>query len=136
MLKTKWFWLVVVTIGFVGCSYIGEKNAEDLKTIDTSQLAQGIQDKTLHVFDNNTPEVFSKNHIPTAVHMNPREPDLNLFPQDKQSKLVFYCKNTWCMASHKGAQVALEQGYPNSYVYAEGIDGWIEAGQPIESVTE
>ena len=68
--------------------------------------------------------------------MNPREPDLSLFPSDKKSQLVFYCKNTWCMASHKGAQVALENGYPNSYVYAEGIDGWIDAGQPVENIKQ
>lgn len=129
----QWGWIVVVfLLGLTACNYLGEKSAEDLKTIDTEQLAQGITEKALFVFDNNTPEVFAKNHIPTAVHMNPREPDMSLFPQDKQSKLVFYCKNTWCMASHKGAQVALEKGYPNVYVYADGIDGWLEAGQPVE----
>jgi len=136
MIKKNYYFLIALAVGLVGCNYIAEKRGDDLMTIDTEQLSQGIRSKALYVFDNNTPEVFAKNHIPTAVHMNPREPELSLFPSDKQSKLVFYCKNTWCMASHKGARVALENGYPNAYVYAEGIDGWIEAGQPVETVTQ
>lgn len=128
--------VLLLAATLMGCHYMSEKHDNDLMTIDTEQLSQGIKTKSLYVFDNNTPEVYAKNHIPTAVHMNPREPDLSMFPHNKQSKLVFYCKNTWCMASHQGARVALDNGYPNTYVYADGIDGWIEAGQPVESAAE
>lgn len=125
----------VLVLSVVGCNYISEKMSEDLKTISTQELAQGIANKTLLVFDNNSPKVYQKNHIPTAVHLDPRSPDASLLPPDKNAKLIFYCKNEWCMSSHVGARFAIEQGYGESYVYSQGIDGWIEAGQPTQSAS-
>ncbi len=121
---------IALCLGFMACSSVAK---EELPTISTGDLAAGIAAKSLMVIDNNTPEIFAKNHIPTAVHMDPRNPDLKLFPTDKDAKLVFYCKNTWCMASHAGARHALKAGYKNAHVYPDGIDGWIKAGQRVES---
>ena len=125
--------LLALLFAVGSCNYVSEKMSEDLPTIGTEALAAGLVAKQLFVFDNNTPAIFKQNHIPSAVHMDPRNADVSLLPADKGAKLVFYCKNTWCMASHAGARFAIDQGYKNSSVYAEGIDGWIEAGKPVES---
>ena len=125
--------LLTLWVTVLSCNYFSEKMSGDLPKITTEALAAGIANKSLYVFDNNTTAIFAKNHIPTAVYMDPRQQDASLLPSSKQANLVFYCKNTWCMASHAGARFAIEQGYANSRVYSLGIDGWIEAGQAIES---
>jgi rhodanese-related sulfurtransferase len=51
-------------------------------------------------------------------------------PADKGSKLVFYCANQKCGASHAAAKRAMEAGYTNVAVLPEGIAGWKQAGQP------
>lgn len=51
-------------------------------------------------------------------------------PADKSSKLVFYCANQKCNASHAAAKRAMENGYTNVAVLPEGIAGWKQAGQP------
>ena len=51
-------------------------------------------------------------------------------PADKSSKLVFYCANQKCGASHQAARRAMENGYTNVAVLPEGIAGWKQAGQP------
>ncbi len=130
-MKTK-IMLSLLAVALVSsCQYFKNATSDDLVQISTEDLAAGLKAKTLQVFDNNTRAIFEENHIPGAVYMDVRHPDVALLPQDKAAHLVFYCKNTWCMASHAGARFAMEQGYKNSRVYGEGIDGWIKAGQPV-----
>src|SRR5579871_5150975 len=45
-------------------------------------------------------------------------------PAEKQAKLVFYCANTQCTASHEAARRALEAGYADVSVMVDGIYGW------------
>jgi rhodanese-related sulfurtransferase len=51
-------------------------------------------------------------------------------PAAKDTKLVFYCANQKCGASHAAAKRALENGYTDVAVLPEGIAGWKQAGQP------
>ncbi|MGO9603029.1 MAG: rhodanese-like domain-containing protein [Candidatus Binataceae bacterium] len=53
-------------------------------------------------------------------------------PSNKQADLVFYCANTQCMASHQAAERAVDAGYDNVSVMADGIAGWRAAGKPVE----
>jgi rhodanese-related sulfurtransferase len=55
-------------------------------------------------------------------------------PTSKDSKLVFYCSNLQCKASHAAAQRAVEAGYTDVNVMSEGLMGWKQAGQPTASV--
>lgn len=52
-------------------------------------------------------------------------------PKDKDAKLVFYCANVRCSASHKAAAKALQAGYTDVNVLPEGIIGWKNAGKPV-----
>lgn len=125
--------LLVLVVTVAACNYVKEQFASELPTINVTELAAGLQSKSVHIFDNNRMSVYKESHIPTAVHMDTRNPDVSLLPADKDAALVFYCKNEMCMASHKGARFGLEQGYRNVRVLAAGIDGWMDAGQPVES---
>jgi rhodanese-related sulfurtransferase len=69
--------------------------------------------------------------IPGAVLLtSSSEYALSELPQDKASKLVFYCATERCGASHAAAARAIEAGYTNVAVLPAGIFGWKRAGQP------
>jgi len=123
----------VLLLSFVILPSLPLKAAEEFTFISTEDLAKGIQDKSLVVVDCNLPETYQKGHIPSAVHMNSSQPDANVLPKDKNSNLVFYCKNPKCMASHEGARFAVTQGYTKVRVYPLGIDGWEQAGMKVET---
>ncbi len=125
--------LIVLACSFTitGCDR-SAMQAEAFKMISTEALAKGIEQKSLQIFDNNTPGTYRNGHIPTAVYMDPGDPDPKLLPDDQGTSLAFYCKNERCMASHQGAKFALGQGYTDVSVYPKGIDGWIAAGQSVE----
>ena len=55
-------------------------------------------------------------------------------PPDKNADIVFYCRNTQCMASHTAANRALKAGYTDVSVMADGIEGWKNAGKPTDPV--
>ena len=105
---------------------------EGFKFISTEDLSKGIQEKNVSVVDCNSDESYKKGHIPSAVHMDVMSPDIKVLPSDKNTALVFYCKNPHCSASHDGARFAVKQGYKNVRVYPLGIDGWVKAGMKVE----
>lgn len=73
----------------------------------------------------------SQGVIPGAVLLTSSSGyELKELPADKNSKLVFYCANEKCTASHTAARRALENGYTDVAVLPEGISGWKKAGQP------
>jgi len=51
-------------------------------------------------------------------------------PKDHHQKLVFYCANEKCMASHAAAHKAIDAGYKDVSILPAGIMGWRDAGQP------
>ncbi len=53
-------------------------------------------------------------------------------PPDKSAKLVFYCADTQCTASHEAARRAIGAGYTDVSVMSDGIQGWVDAGKPVE----
>jgi len=134
MKKLYVLFLATVVFGFLfGLNPTSPRAADEFPTISTEELAKGIKDKSLFVVDNNRPDVFKKNHIPSAVWMNPSELDAKLLPANKNASLVFYCKNPKCGASHSGARSAQKLGYSNIRIYPQGIDGWLAAGQSAEA---
>ncbi len=126
-------WFLVLVIAGMSCRNPPQVPEEEFQFISTEDLGKGIKERSLMIFDNNSPELYEKKHIPTAVHMDFDHPDPKILPPEKNSPLVFYCKNTRCTASHEGARYAKSQGYTQVRVYPLGIDGWEKAGMPLES---
>ena len=90
------------------------------------------------------PEVFDANGawtrreygvIPGATLL-PGSSDyaLELLPEDRTHKLVFYCASSWCGAAESAATRALGAGYSAVSVLPEGIKGWRAAGHATTSV--
>jgi rhodanese-related sulfurtransferase len=59
---------------------------------------------------------------------------LSELPADHASKLVFYCSNEHCGASHVAASKARAAGYRDVAVLPAGIAGWRGAGKPVASL--
>jgi rhodanese-related sulfurtransferase len=57
-------------------------------------------------------------------------------PQDRAAKLVFYCANRKCAASHFAASRAVEAGYTDVSLMPEGLHGWRTSGQPLVKVPQ
>jgi rhodanese-related sulfurtransferase len=55
-------------------------------------------------------------------------------PADRAKKLVFYCSNEHCGASHVAAEKARTAGYQDVAVLPAGIAGWRGAGKPVASL--
>lgn len=112
----------------------------DLKLINVSDLDKLMttEKANTYVFDANTEDTRKKDGlIPGATKLNSSTNyDVAVLPADKKAKLVFYCANTQCMASHEAAKRAISQGYANSMVMSDGIQGWKKAGKPIEKLSK
>jgi rhodanese-related sulfurtransferase len=52
-------------------------------------------------------------------------------PAAKDAKLVFYCYNELCGASHRAAEQAVHAGYADVNVLGAGIVGWRQAGHTV-----
>jgi len=72
---------------------------------------------------------YEKGHIPTAVSIPESQFDkmADQLPADKSTLLVFYCGGLKCRLSHKSAQKAIDLGYTNVKVFAEGYPVWVAA---------
>ena len=60
--------------------------------------------------------------------------DLGILPEDKASKLVFYCSNLQCSAAGKGAKRAVVAGYTDVNLMPQGIMGWADSGKDVKKL--
>ncbi|MBP6628092.1 MAG: hypothetical protein KBG28_05210 [Kofleriaceae bacterium] len=59
---------------------------------------------------------------------------ISQLPPDKQRRLVFYCANEQCGASHEAAARAITAGYKDVRVLPAGIAGWVKAGKKVATL--
>ncbi|MEJ2699851.1 MAG: rhodanese-like domain-containing protein [Desulfuromonadales bacterium] len=80
--------------------------------------------------DARNPEEYHQAHIPGAINIPVAkfERFTGLLPADKNTMLVFYCNGVKCGKSKKAAEKALQLGYANVHVFAEGMPVWEELG--------
>lgn len=70
---------------------------------------------------------YDKGHIPTAISIPDMQFDKHKdrLPADKGKLVVFYCGGLKCKLSHKSAAKAIDMGYTNVKVFAEGYPAWV-----------
>jgi thiosulfate/3-mercaptopyruvate sulfurtransferase len=88
---------------------------------------------------------YKKQHIAGAVQIEFPIPEMKVMDDAKKAELitilgpnkdrliVFYCGFTECTRSHNAAMWALKLGYTNVYRFPGGIEGWSQAGYPVEA---
>ena len=97
------------------------------------QVEKMLADKSCVVVDTNS-EATRKKHgmVPGAVQLTSyNEYKANELPDDKATKLVFYCGGKKCSAAPKAAKLAVDAGYKDVNVMRDGIKGWVAAGKKV-----
>jgi len=76
---------------------------------------------------------YESSHLPGAINL-PYEfvDEAEEVLPDKNAEIVVYCMNLDCEASTEEARELEGMGYQNVRHYAEGKQGWIRAGLPVE----
>lgn len=119
------------------CSYA---TAQEYKVIDHVQLQQLLQNdlRDFLLVDARNPEEYQEAHISGAINIPEREFErfTGILPSDKNAQLIFYCNGVKCGKSKKAAKKALDIGYTNVVVYAEGMPVWEETGYPFYKGSE
>ena len=120
----------------LACEDEKQAAAHTVKSVTITEVASLQKEKKATVLDANMTDFRKQNGIiPGAVLLtsfNKYDVSKEL-PATKDSKLVFYCANTQCKASHAAAQRALEAGYTDVSVLPDGLLGWKKSGQPTAS---
>ncbi len=102
--------------------------------IDTNGLKNLLDsgEKTT-VIDARNPEEYQEVHIKGAINVPQKKFSkyVYLLPKEKSTRIIFYCNGVKCGKSKKAAKKAIEMGYSNVLVYAEGMPVWEEKGMPI-----
>lgn len=69
-------------------------------------------------------------HIDKSINIPYKEAKKYLSSlKDKKQQLIFYCANFRCTASDDIAEMALEMGFENVYVYKGGMNEWYQESQ-------
>jgi rhodanese-related sulfurtransferase len=110
---------------------------EEFKLAKSSEVAAWLKQNPMqiHIFDANTDEVRTKSGVVHGAKMLTGFSNYivaQTLPLDKNARVIFYCANDKCTASHAAAKRALEAGYKDVYVMSDGIEGWRKAGQPTD----
>jgi len=110
--------------------------ASDLsyKLVTTDELKKMLDINTeMVVVDARNPEEYQEVHIRGAINIPEKQfsEQSHQLPENKSVRTVFYCNGVKCGKSKKAAQKAIEMGYQDVFVYAEGMPVWEEKGMPI-----
>lgn len=108
----------------------------DLQTVSVEDVAEWrAGNAVMAVCDANSDDTRKRyGVVPDAVLLtNYRDYDVATeLPADRSGRLVFYCHSEMCGAAGDAARKAVKAGYRDVWVMAPGIQGWAEAGQPID----
>ncbi len=119
-------------------SLFGNSEPDNFKIIHVQDLDRLMKDPSAHVniFNVNPLDVRAQTGtIPGARLLASYNYNVATeLPPDKNADLVFYCRNTRCMAAPEAASHAIGAGYTNVSVMADGIEGWKNAGMRTEPV--
>ena len=124
-MKKNEFILLVFLIG-------GYANAEIME-LTPQQVHKEVTSGQALVLDVNPEGIFKKYHVPRSKNVAFNNLSEAL-PKDKSKKLIFYCMNEMCTASHQAAETAVKNGYKNVARMPSGIGGWLNAGLPTEGM--
>jgi rhodanese-related sulfurtransferase len=109
--------------------------AADFTMMDAAAVNAAIDAKqTLFVFDANSKASYESRHVPGSTWVVYNKLKAEQLPAAKDAKLVFYCANEMCPASHMAAKQAMAMGYTDVNVMPQGIQGWVKAGYRTDAL--
>lgn len=102
---------------------------EDLKALIASDAKKTIIEALPRKY-------YETEHLPGAINLPHDEVQATaatLIP-DQGWPVIVYCASATCKNSHIAAEILRGMGYRQVYEYAEGKQGWKEAGLPLETI--
>lgn len=100
--------------------------------LSVEEMADRLGQADFFVFDNNPPRRWAAGHLKGARNLDPADHTDAELPSDKAATLLFHCSEPTCGACRFAAGRARQMGYINVFVMLAGINGWQEAGNPVE----
>lgn len=131
-MKTTLALAALAAASLLSCASARATEMDKFKLIHVPDLVAELQSSHPAIFDANGDKTRQKEGIIPGAKLLSSSGEYDVakeLPAAKDSELVFYCGNTKCMASHTAAKRAVQAGYTNVAVLADGIKGWKEAGQ-------
>jgi rhodanese-related sulfurtransferase len=132
--------IVLAALAIVGCdkSDAPSGNATEdphaaFSNMSVDEVDKMLTDKKCVAVDANNGETREKyGTVPGAVLLTSYEKfATSELPNDKSTKLVFYCGSEACTAAPKAAKLAKDAGYNDVAVMRAGIKGWVKAGKKV-----
>lgn len=103
--------------------------------ISHDELAARVEAGELVLVDALPASYYAQQHLPGAINLVAEDVAsraADLLP-DRHAAIVTYCSSPTCANSGQVAAALERLGYTNVRKYAEGIQGWTEAGLPTET---
>lgn len=128
-MKTKFIFIMAavgVLVTVKGFASLG------VQKLTPAQVSQEIRGGNVIILDANPKSIYRKHHVPTAQNINFVQFS-DLLPKNRSKRLIFYCMNEMCTASHQAAEAAVKAGYKNVALMPSGINGWLKSELPIET---
>ena len=124
--------LVALSLGALTSAAV----AAAIPDISHDELVAALKDKQVVLLDANGTESYIAGHIPGAIDYDADKATLAAhLPADKGALIVAYCGGPQCHAYQAAADDATTLGYTNVKHLREGISGWKDSGEPLETVT-
>ena len=112
---------------------IGSYSYAGIRELTPQQVYKEVSSQQALILDVNPVGIYKKHHVPKSVNVGFNNLESSL-PKDKNKKLIFYCMNEMCTASHQAAETAVKKGHKNVARMPSGIGGWLKAGLPTEGM--
>ena len=106
------------------------------KTITRDELQAGLEAGTITAVDALPESYYVQQHLAGALNLvadDVAARAAELLP-DRDAAIVTYCSSTTCPNSGQVASALTRLGYTDVRKYAGGLQDWVEAGLPTESV--
>ena len=121
------FFAIVMLVALVNSPSLAA-NKTKIETITAETLKKMLDDQAKFVLiDARRDKDYNEEHIVSAVNLSATDVSsktLEEIAPENTTKLVFYCQNTKCQASHIAASKALGAGYKYLYEFSGGIEDW------------
>ncbi|MGQ0615477.1 MAG: rhodanese-like domain-containing protein [Acidimicrobiia bacterium] len=107
----------------------------ELSTVSRDELGAALAAGTVTLVDALAATSYSQQHIAGALNLPADRvaADAGTLLPDKARPIVVYCASIACSQDTVVAGALARQGYRDVRIYPEGLEGWTEAGLPVES---
>jgi len=116
----------------------GAQVRQEFPTLNIAEAAQRLVKGDALFVDARPFEAYKRAYIPNAVSLPMGEkPDSELLARLRQAPtLIVYCDGIDCQASEIVAASLRAMKFSNIVLMVEGINGWKEAGMPVDHFPE